>query len=342
MRVKSTYPENRPKADIDVLQAWDKANVPTVKIPPLKLLNKKVVKTDGAVPKQKFSFENNLWDIFDKIEYHFDCKIDQTVKQTQKFLKVKHWHVQAVDTGDMRPAFPPMRASEKQIFITAFNSDTNGKAHAKEFPAPTASHADFGSWMKNTYTFVYTGHGEVVCGVCGRPYKCENGDGSDAQFGTWTVCSMDSTHSSPVSTHCIGSPPPDFWDVVKQVCLPINFFSAQQVADQSICESTPKYLMFSVCCGGAFEPSLYNAYLGRGTKYCVGFKKSTRCDWARDYARDFFDAWVNTHKCDPAKIPVVFNGMPPHWIPKLLPVLFGGGADADSGASVRAAGGAGI
>jgi len=353
MQVDSRFPENRPNAEIAVQQAWDGGNVSKLQVPSLKLQNKVVVtKKDRSRPSQNFSLENNLWDQFDKLEYHFICTIDGTSKQTSKPIKVVHWHVQAVDIGDQRPGFPEMRSSEKSIFEAEFSCDILGRHKAWEFDADKNDFATFGEKMQNTYTFVYTGHGAVMCRNCGKMYdslgvKSIGGIGdlwtkvfdpeawqnlSDAQFGTWTACPDPQCNGgSPRSTHCVGG-----W---KQWPTP-SFFSDSNILNASTVPSSPKILMFSICCGGAFEDSLYDAYISRGTKYCVGFKKSTRCDWARDYAKAFFITWVSSHKCDPAKIPTVFNGLLGAWETKLQPKLFGdvSGGDAD----LRSVGGQGI
>jgi hypothetical protein len=329
LQVDSKYPENRPSADITVIQAWDKGSVPGVKIPLVQLKQKKVVKADGTRPSLKFTLDNNIWDKFDQLQYHFNARIDQTTKPTTKPLKVKRWHVQAVDIGDTRPDFPPMRASEKANFLNAFAGSADDRAQAWEFDAGNTTLAVYGGKMKNTYSFVYTGHGAVMCRTCqsmwifryGQPQEpAEITAGlpaptnNEADYGQWTTCSTDGCTGAPRSTHCIGG-----W---KTAPAP-SFMDGTHVADDGICPTTPKYLMFSICCGGAFETSLYDAYIGRGTKYCVGFKKSTRCDWARDYARSFFDTWVKTHKCDPEKIPDVFDGLQATWQVKLQPDLFG-------------------
>ena len=125
-----------------------------------------------------------------------------------------------------------------------------------------------------------------------------------------------------MSTFCIGNPEAGFGDIAKRR-IPVSFFHAEHVRDEDMVESTPKYLVFSVACGGAFETSLYDAYIGRGTKYGIGFKKSTRCDWARDYAKSFFETWVKTHGCNPSKIPDVFEGLQATWEAKLQPDIFG-------------------
>ena len=354
-QVDSKYPENRPKAEITAMQEWDKGSVPEVKLPSLKLKDKKVVDEAGSRPKHKFSHENRIWDTYDKLDYHFECSIDQTKKQTSKPLKVKRWHVQAVDTGDTRLGFPAMRASEKANFLNSYSGKPDDERNAWEFDAGTTAGPAFGEKMQNTYTFVYTGHGAVMCSNCGKMFenlgvKTVQGLGdlwtkvtdsakweqlSDAQFGTWTACLTPSCYGgSPRSTHCIGGR--------KKWPTP-SFVGGDEIAKESIVANTPKYLMFSICCGGAFESSLYNAYISRGTKHCVGFKKSTRCDWARDYAKAFFDKWVGAHKCDPAKIPAVFNALLGTWETKLQPALFPeGGTVSGSGADLRAVGEHGI
>jgi hypothetical protein len=53
------------------------------------------------------------------------------------------------------------------------------------------------------------------------------------------------------------------------------------------------------------------------------FRKSTRCTLARDYEKSFFDTWVKTHKCDPEKIPEIFDGLLSQYDMSLKPVLFG-------------------
>ncbi|MHC4417669.1 MAG: hypothetical protein ACYSU6_03670 [Planctomycetota bacterium] len=334
MQVNCMYPANRPRAKITVLKQWNNGTVPKVKIPALKLENRKVVKDDGKRPSHKLTLENGIWDKYDKLEYHFKCQIDRTKKTTTKALKVKRWHVQALDTSDDDPnnannIYQLYRITERANFVNAFAGSDDDKAHAWDFNANNTDFATFGEKMENTYTFVYTGHGAVMCRKCQQMWDGRSGQPqtpaetaaglpapthSDAEFGTWTTCSTVDCKGSGRSTHCIGS-----WQAAPNP----SFMDGTHISDEDVVSGTPKYLMFSVCCGGAFESSLYDAYIGRGTKYCVGFKKSTRCDWARDYARSFFDTWVGTHECDPSKIPEVFNDLQSTWEARLQPCLFG-------------------
>lgn len=350
MQVKSKFPAKRPKADINVIQAWDKKHVPAVVVPPLKLRNKEVIQKNGTPPSHRFSHNNDIWDQFKKIEYHFECKIDQTTKQTQKALNVKRWHVIALDSDINKPPTQGLWNSScvpmRDNFLTNLTG-ADDKAEKWEFPAHTTTLAKFGEKMKNTYTFVYIGHGAVMCRDCLGMYDCftspseanrqaqkAKGDyrtdaertagiakpgvvgGSfvDADFGIWTTCSKDGCTGSPRSTHCIHG-----W----QAAPTPSFMDGTHISDEAICPTTAKYLTLSVCCGGAHETSLYDAYIGRGTRYCVGFKKAARGDWACDFTKSFFNTWAKTHKCDPAKIPEVFAGLEATWRTKLRPDLFG-------------------
>jgi hypothetical protein len=232
-------------------------------------------------------------------------------------IKVKRWHVQAIDKNPAEAtAQLPFRHQEQANFLSSFSGSAEDEKKSHAFVANSTSKSDFGSWMKNTYSFVYTGHGCVICGTCGQPFDSAHGT-TDAEFGKWTRCRGNPKHRSPVSTYCIGA-----WENLA-TSKNVSFFYSKHVRDKSIVKTPPKYLVFSVACGGAFETSLYDGFIRRGTKFGIGFEKSTRCDWARDYAKSFFDTWVKTHKCDPDKIPSVFNGLQATWGVKLAPSLFG-------------------
>ena len=369
LKVNSSFPGNRDKADIVVRKAWNEKKMPNFSPPALELkANKVVVAADGKVPAHKFTRTipkpspgavrgHGIWNRYDKLNYHFECRIDNTTKRTAKTIKVKRWHVQALDNSDDDPnnaknIYQKYRKTEGSNFINAYKNSKDDKAHKWEFNANTTTFAQFCEKMKNTYAFVYTGHGAVMCRKCHRMFdnfgfarapnrlgKAAQGDYrtdaerragipkpavtgagtpaasfTDAEFGKWTTCSKVGCKGRPRSTHCIGG-----W----QAAGTPSFLDATHIASAETTPNTPKYLMFSVCCGGAFDTSLYDAYIGRSTKYCIGFEKSTRCDWARDYAKSFFDTWVKTHKCNPDKIPDVFNDLQSTWQTKLQPSIFG-------------------
>jgi hypothetical protein len=331
--VDAKIPQNRPTAELQVRKAWNSKPVAKVELPKVELKAGKVVKADDKPATLTFSFDHEIWDSYDKLRYHFDAKIAGVKKPTAKPLLVKRWHVQALDNSDNNVANPNniylrFRVTEGSNFVGAFTSGDD-KAQTWTFNASPTSFATFGEKMKNSYSFVYTGHGAVMCRTCLSMWVSRSGQpqtpaeitaglpaptGSDAEFGAWTTCSTDGCGGSPRSTHCIGG-----WKPAGTA----SFMDAGDIASEATCPTTPKYLAFSVCCGGAFETSLFDAYITRGTKYGVGFRKSTRCDWARDYAKSFFDTWAQTHDCDPDKIPSVFNGLQSTWEAKLQPSIFG-------------------
>lgn len=301
-----------PEANLVILSADDGPSL-SCDTTDVKVSGGKLQGADGKDAQIHFEVKHAIWQKFDKLQYHFGCSIDTIRRQTAKAIKVKRWHVQAID---MNPAEAtaqlPYRVQEQANFLAAFTgADDDKESHS--FVADSGTLADFGSWMMNTYSFVYTGHGCVLCKACGTNFDSDDGT-TDAQFGTWTHCSADALHSGAVSTFCIGpwATPPA-----------LSFFHAAHSRDTAIVKVPPRYLVFSVACGGAFESSLFDSFIARGTRYGIGFQKSTRCDWARDYAQSFFNTWAGTHKCDPDKIPTVFDGLDAAWGAKLAPSLFG-------------------
>jgi hypothetical protein len=302
--VVTTWPEARPTADVLVEKADTLAAVENV--PALSLRARRVVDGAGERPIFRFSLRNHIWEPYDKLDYHFNATIDRVSKRTGRPIKVKRWHVHALDIGDTRPAIMGFRNQEGANHEAAFAGAANDVEKCHRFDAHAASKSDFGSWMRNTYSFNYTGHGAVMCGTCGRQYSVITASGPD--FGRWTTCPGDATHCDPHSSHCIGAAP---------------YFQAADASSTATVPRAPRYLMFSVCCGGAFESSLGDAYISRGTKYCIMFQRATRCDWARDYTKAFFDAWVGAHSCDPDKVPDIFDSLQATWDARLSPVLFG-------------------
>ena len=303
-----------PDANLVILSANEGPALSGGSLPEVKVNGAKLVGAGGKDATFRFEVKHAIWKKFDKLEYHFACFIDELRRRTTKTLKVKRWHVQAIDINPAEAGKQlPFRFQEQAQFNAAFagRPDDDKKSHS--FVAHAASFADFASWMKNTYSFVYTGHGLVICRACGQRFLSIKGT-TDAEFGTWKYCSIGMNHRGAVSTFCIGGYAP---------AGQLSFFHAAHVRDPNVVKVVPRYLVFSVACGGAFETSLFDSFIARGTRYGVGFEKSTRCDWARDYANSFFTKWVKTHNCDPDKIPDVFDGLLGSWKAKLRRVLFG-------------------
>lgn len=304
MEGDTTYPTNRDNAEMQIWAEHKHANVETVS--KLKLdANKIVTKNTTDRPFKTFTLDDGLWEPFDKLKYHFTAKVDTAEKETITALKVKRWHVQAINTAE-RAAILAFRNQESANYDSSFASATDDAHHSWAFDAGNSSKSDFGKMMKNTYSFNYTGHGVVICGTCNAFYDSISTAGPD--YGGWTTCSHDASHSDPKSTHCIGSAP---------------FLQSSDIKSSATVPSVPKYLMYSVCCGGAFETSLYDAYIARGTQYAIGFEKSTRCDWARDYSKQLYDSWIQNHNADPDKLCDVYNSLYSTWSVKLAPRMFG-------------------
>lgn len=300
----TTFPVNRDKA---TLKVWSEYKQNKVDYPSkFKLSGNKIVNIDDSLrPQKQFSLDDDIWSKWDKLSYHVTGKVDTLSVDTEKALKVKRWHVQAINTTE-RAAILAFRNQESANYNNSFSGCTDDEHHSWAFNAGSSSATEFGDLMKNTYSFNYTGHGNVICGLCERTVYDGIESGTDAEFGRFTQCPNDSKHNKPISVHCVG---------------PFPWLQREDIKKKA--PKKPKYLAYSVCCGGAFETSLFDAYIAGGTKFAIGFKKSTRCDWARDYSKQLFDTWIQTHGADPDKIPEVFNSLYTTWSAKLEPVLFG-------------------
>ncbi|PCH95025.1 MAG: hypothetical protein COB83_09890 [Gammaproteobacteria bacterium] len=300
----STFPTSRDTAEFVI---WSEHNHKTIEtITALKLAENKItLNSDNTRPVKKFNLSDGIWDQWDQLNYQISGKVDTAESDSKKALIVKRWHVQAINNNE-RPAILAFRNQESANYDNSFSGCADDVNHSWFFDANNSSAAAFAKMMKNTYSFNYTGHGNVVCGVCNNEVYDGIETGTDAEFGRFTHCPNDNSHNKPKSAHCVG---------------PFPWIQRNDIKD--ITPNTPKYLAYSVCCGGAFESSLFNAYIAMGTKYAIGFKKSTRCDWARDYSQQLFNKWIQTHGADPEKIPEVFNALYTTWSVKLEPVLFG-------------------
>ncbi|HVU64341.1 MAG TPA: hypothetical protein VHC70_10215, partial [Phycisphaerales bacterium] len=166
-----------------------------VQVPDCELRKKKLVDGAGKKPVVRFTLKDHrIWQPFDKLEYHFTATVDATSKRTDKPIKVKRFHVHALNTHE-RPAILAIRQEEGANHTGAFSGSQDDVMHRKEFNAEGCAFTDFGGWMRNTYSYMYTGHGGVVCGVCGQMYNCTTAPGPT--FGDWIDCRGDSSHNDP-------------------------------------------------------------------------------------------------------------------------------------------------
>jgi hypothetical protein len=116
-----------------------------------------------------------------------------------------------------------------------------------------------------------------------------------------------------------------------------SFFGAKEIKDSTNIPSVPKYLVYLNTCAAGWEPSLGKAWVGRGTRNVIAFRKYIPDGDARQMARDFHKKWSNTHKNNPEKIPEVFFDVGSAYYKTMKPVLFGKGGgkikDPDAGLS---------
>mgnify|MGYP000305886973 CR=1 FL=1 len=92
----TTYPVNRDKAELRIWAEHKQKNVESLK--DLKLAGNQVLaNSDNKRPVKKFTLDDGIWNVWDKLNYHVSGAVDTANADTVKPLKVKRWHIQAIN-----------------------------------------------------------------------------------------------------------------------------------------------------------------------------------------------------------------------------------------------------
>jgi hypothetical protein len=104
-----------------------------------------------------------------------------------------------------------------------------------------------------------------------------------------------------------------------------TIFEAKDILNTRDVVSVARYLVYIDTCDAGFEPSFGDAFIARGARNCIAFRKTIPDSDARQMARNFHKKWVRVHKCNPEKIPQVFLEVAPPFFGTMKPKLFGAG-----------------
>jgi hypothetical protein len=160
----------------------------------------------------------------------------------------------------------------------------------------------WGSVIRNTYAYHQTSHGDVRCRIDGEQF-------ASSRDNFPTVCPLDPSHPGR-SVLFTGDTPIGDAEASDVVAVP----------------SVPRYLAYINTCVAGWEPSFANAFIARGTRNVIAFRKYIPDNKAREMARQFYRKWTQVFRCDPEKIPEVFLSVSPPFFRSMRPVLFGEGA----------------
>jgi hypothetical protein len=223
-------------------------------------------------------------------------------------LRVKYRHSSIGYIGDTIAS----SVQTKTQFVKDF---LDGIAHSladrQLFPSYAHSEAAFGSYFRNTYCVFSDSHGTLV-----------KTDGTNS-------FAPPHDYSEPPSW------PRSQWRSV--VCFSTKrFIDAADVNNADRFISVPKYLYYISACLSGWEPSLANAFISRGCRHVIAYRKVIYTNKGEQMARAFFNSWANSFNLDPDKIPDAFATARTGLESDLRPMLYPTNASTSGGLSSAA------
>jgi hypothetical protein len=162
---------------------------------------------------------------------------------------------------------------------------------------------NWGSVIRNTYAYHHASHGNVV--DRNNPANWLN----------------DPTNKNPPDPQPGGN-----WRSV--VVLGSTDFGDTETRRKADVPSVPRYLVYMDTCVAAWERSLGEAFIARGTRNYLAFRCYIPDGDARAMARNFYKKWGNSYQFNPSKIPAVFFDTGAPYYRSMRPVLMGAGGGA--------------
>lgn len=272
-------------------------------------------------PVWTFQATHVLWDPWDKPFYYFKARVDSlslTGETTRDFtnqaaqcLRLLYSHLCVCDQIADTPAGGGLSTAAEMAEIAGIlAAQTNHVVIQQPFNQANVPVNLWGSVMRNTYCYHHASHGDVVCAAPGDAGTQFNSDNDSNP----TVC------------------PNNAADPGRSVLVLGNTnLGGAEVNQAANVPSVPKYLVYIDTCVAGWEPSFANAFTSRGTRNVLAFKKYIPDGDARQMARDFYNKWSGTHKCNPEKIPDVFFDVGAPYYDSMRPILYGAGGGPITG-----------
>jgi len=310
MQVDTTQVPDGTAATITVHHCHTGALIPGGTVTGLTVQGNKVVDGAGNVPVWTFNAAHLPWDPWDKPFFFFKVQLrplgfqaetpSDYVNKEAETLRVKYWHICVSDAIADTPAGGNLTTQAEMAEIAGIMT---GQAHhavgqqaVNQNNVPVAL---WGSLLRNAYAYHHASHGDIVDRTTGAQLNAPDNP-PNVPVGNWrSVVVLGSTDLGDVETNQAANVP-----------------------------SVPRYLVYMDTCVAGWEPSLANAFVNRGTRNYLAFRCYIPDGDARQMARDFYNKWCGTHKCDPTKIPTVFFDVGAPYYNSMRPVLFGAGGGA--------------
>ncbi|KFE70570.1 type VI secretion system Vgr family protein [Hyalangium minutum] len=283
--------------------------------------NKVVDKKTGQPPVWTFEAKHLPWDPYDCPHFFFRVKLSHKGltgsspydlgKDKAKTLQVEYWHMVVSDSvADTGPGGGLTTGAEMNEIAGLIRAKAHHKAGTLALSGATVPVANWGSLLRNTYSYHHASHGDVQ----------DPGTGASLQ--------------DPKNNNPPHSQPGGNWrSVIVAVASsnqPGNTFGEADVRNKTAVPSVPRYLVYVDTCVAGWERSLGNAFVNRGTRNYLAFRCYIPDNDARAMARNFYTKWRDSYHFNPAKIPAVFYDTGAPYYHSMRPVLFGeGGGSID-------------
>jgi type VI secretion system secreted protein VgrG len=273
----------------------------------------------GKPPVIKFDAAKMPWDPWNQPFFylvasvkHGGLKVEtpRDLKDGGKSLRVKYWSVAVADGWADTPRGGNLTTrGEAQEISRILKSIPNSASepHTIQDNRPTLSL--WGKHIASTYAYHHGSHGTVVDRTTGADLPI---DPPPDGFGDPPECPVGNNRGVVLLSH------PGRGRGMNYLVL-----GDDEVRNAKNFPSVPRYLTYFDCCLAGWEPSLGRAFVARGTRYVIAFRRTIPDNHARQMARSFYTKWVRTHKLDPDKIRDVFFEVATPYYRSMRPVLIG-------------------
>ncbi len=275
---------------------------------------KVVDKKTGQPPVWTFEAKSLPWDPWNSPYFFFRVKLSHKAltgnspldlsKDKAKTVRPEYWHAVISDAVADSPAGGGLTTQAEMNEIAGLlRAKPHHKVGTWVSTAANVPIRNWGSVIRNTYAYHHASHGNVV--DRNNPANWLN----------------DPTNKNPPDPQPGGN-----WRSV--VVLGSTDFGDTETRRKADVPSVPRYLVYMDTCVAAWERSLGEAFIARGTRNYLAFRCYIPDGDARAMARNFYKKWGNSYEFNPNKIPAVFFDTGAPYYHSMRPVLMGAGGGA--------------
>jgi type VI secretion system secreted protein VgrG len=269
----------------------------------------------GKPPAFRFGAAQMPWDPYDKPFFFFKASVKHQgltvetpieMKDGGKSLKVKYLHFCVGDHwADVHPPHLDTAGDAANVAgILAAVTDSVAEVRLMSAPNPTLAMWSYN--LDGAYCYHQSSHG--VCADRTNPATFIDTDPPPQGSGDPPECPVGNWRSVIV--------------LAKQAPFRYLLLGDEEVRDKTRFPSVPRYLVYLDCCLAGWEPSLARAFVARGTRYVIGFRRTVGAATAKAMATEFHTKWAKD-KLDPDKIRDIFFEVGSKYYSDLRPVIVG-------------------